>query len=176
MKITQFSRPHPLCPSTPEILPLLDLGHLILNKLPSLKTSSKDGYYKLSTKFIIIKGWFCCLKSEWKRRFLVNNILMFGSAWCLVMAQIQFSLTKKIKDWTSRTLTIPHSLLQITSRFYLTPLFPKVDTICVSPLDFYLQMAKIKLIINRFIRNLPSCKLTKFILTSFPASGTIKHY
>ena len=29
-------------------------------------------------------------------RFFDNNIL-FGSAWCLVMAQIQFSLIKKIK-------------------------------------------------------------------------------
>ena len=44
----------------------------------------------------IIKGWLHCLTSESKGRFLVNNIL-FGSAWCLVMAQIQFSLIKKIK-------------------------------------------------------------------------------
>ena len=53
------------------------------------------GYYILSTKFIIIKGWLHCLTSESKRRFLVSNIL-FGSAWCLVIAQIQFSLIKKI--------------------------------------------------------------------------------
>ena len=52
------------------------------------------GCYMLSTKFIIIKGWLHCLTSESKRRFLVNNIL-FSSAWCLVMAQIQFSLIKK---------------------------------------------------------------------------------
>ena len=43
----------------------------------------------------IIERWFHCLTSESKRRFLVNNILMFGSVWCLVMAQIQFSLIKK---------------------------------------------------------------------------------
>ena len=28
----------------------------------------------------IIKGWLYCLTSESKGRFLVNNILMFGSA------------------------------------------------------------------------------------------------
>ena len=38
---------------------------------------------------IIIKGWFNCLTSASKGRFLANNIL---SEWCLVMAQIQFSL------------------------------------------------------------------------------------
>ena len=51
----------------------------------------------------IIKGWLHYLTSEPKGRFLVNNTLMFGSwylvmagsAWCLVMAQIQFSLLKK---------------------------------------------------------------------------------
>ena len=43
----------------------------------------------------IIKGWLHCLTSESRWGFLVNNILMFGSAWCLVMAQIQFSLIKK---------------------------------------------------------------------------------
>ena len=49
----------------------------------------------------IIKGWLHYLTSEPKGRFLVNNIL-FGSAWSLVMMQIQFSLIKKSKDWTSR--------------------------------------------------------------------------
>ena len=33
----------------------------------------------LSTKFVIIKGWLHCLPPEPKGRFLVNNILMFGS-------------------------------------------------------------------------------------------------
>ena len=46
----------------------------------------------------IIERWFHCLTSESKRRFLVSNILMFGSVWCLVMAQIQFSLIKKTLD------------------------------------------------------------------------------
>ena len=49
--------------------------------------------------------WLHCLTSESNGRFLVNNILIFGSLWCLVMAQNQFSLTNKSKDWTSRTLT-----------------------------------------------------------------------
>ena len=40
----------------------------------------------------IIKGWLHYLMSESKGRFLVNNILL---AWCLVMAQIQFSLIKQ---------------------------------------------------------------------------------
>ena len=52
----------------------------------------------------IIKGWFHCLASESKGRFLANNILLVR---CLVKEQIQFSLIKKTKDWTSRTLANP---------------------------------------------------------------------
>ena len=44
----------------------------------------------LSTKFIIIKRWFHCLTSESKGRFLVNNVLVFGLAECLVMEPIQY--------------------------------------------------------------------------------------
>ena len=64
--------------------------------------------------------------AESKGRFLGNNILL---AWCLVMAQIQFSL-KKNKDWTARTLAnappspIPTPLRPITSHFCLTTPFP----------------------------------------------------
>ena len=43
----------------------------------------------------IIKGWLHCLISEPKGRFLVNRILMFDSAWCMVVAQLQFYLIKK---------------------------------------------------------------------------------
>ena len=53
----------------------------------------------------IIKGWLHCLTSEPKGRFVVNNILMFGSVWYLVLTQIQFFFNKRNKDWTSRTLT-----------------------------------------------------------------------
>ena len=43
----------------------------------------------------IIKGWRHYLMFESKGSFLDNNILMFGSARFLVVAQIQFSLIKK---------------------------------------------------------------------------------
>ena len=77
-----------------------------------------------------------------KKRYLVNNILnilMFGSSWCLLMAQTQFSLIKK-KDWTSRTLANPPSLTSEDILFCLNlpPPHPfrhplKVDVICLSP-------------------------------------------
>ena len=67
---------------------------------------------------------------------------MFGSAWCLVMAQIQFSLLIIIiiiiiikKHWTSRTLANPPTLCPITSDFCLPPTPLKVDVTCVSPLS-----------------------------------------
>ena len=44
---------------------------------------------------------------------------MFGSVWCLAIAQIQVSLMKKKKDWTSRTLANPHPLHPITHHFSL---------------------------------------------------------
>ena len=56
----------------------------------------------------IVKGWVLCLTSVSKWRFLVNNILVFGSAWCLVMAQIQFFLIKKIKTGRPKHLLTPH--------------------------------------------------------------------
>ena len=45
----------------------------------------------------IIKGWLYCLALESIGRLFVSDILMFGSALRLVMAQTQFSLIKKIK-------------------------------------------------------------------------------
>ena len=68
----------------------------------------------------IIKGWLHCLTSESKERFLVNNILKFGSAWCLVTAQIQFSLIKEIKIGRPEHLLTPTPLRQITSHFCLS--------------------------------------------------------
>ena len=79
----------------------------------------------------IINGWLQCLTSEWKGRFLVNNILMFGTAWCLVMAQIQFFFIKIIKDGTSRTLAAPHPPASDNISFMS---YQKMDVICVSPL------------------------------------------
>ena len=55
----------------------------------------------------IIKGWLHYLTSESKGRFLVNNISMFGSTWCLVI------------DWTFRTLANPP-----------TPIRPIISHIC----------------------------------------------
>ena len=68
----------------------------------------------------IIKVWLHCLTSESNRRFLFDNILMFGSTWYLVTAQIQFSLIKKNKDWTSTTLANPRPLRPIKLIFALT--------------------------------------------------------
>ena len=81
-KLSNFQDPtHSACPSTSKIFP-----PLILSEPPSLQSNG------------IIKGWFHCLTRASMRRFLVNNILMFDSAWCLVVAQIQFSLIKKRLD------------------------------------------------------------------------------
>ena len=55
---------------------------------------------------------------------------MFGSAWCLVMAKIQFSLIKKIKIGHPEHLLTPQLL--ITSHFCLTPPhFPSKWTLCL---------------------------------------------
>ena len=94
------------CPSTSEILLHPRSWTSNFNQTPPLQMITNQlkenmtqgwlfGYYILSTKFMIIKGWLHCLTSEAKRRFLVSNIL-FGSAWRLVIVQIQFSLIKKI--------------------------------------------------------------------------------
>ena len=82
----------------------------------------------------IVKGWPHCYSSEWKGTFFVNNIL-FGSVWCVVMAEIQLSVIKKKKDWTSKTLGNPltptsHNISVLP--YILTTI--KVDVICVSPL------------------------------------------
>ena len=84
----------------------------------------------------IIKECFDCLTSGSKGRIFVNNILMFGSAWCLVMTQIQFSLMKKIKIGLTEHLLTPHPLRPMTSNFSLIP-HPNpltVGVICISPL------------------------------------------
>ena len=97
----------------------------------------------------IIKGWRHCHTSEWKGRFLVNNKL-FGSAWCGVMAEICFSLLKKIKIGHPEHLLIPTPYVQYLIFALLSPPSPppflphththtpytplKVDVICLSPL------------------------------------------
>ena len=68
----------------------------------------------------IIEGWLRCHTSESKGRFLVNNIL-FGTAWCVVMTEIQFSLIKQITIEPPEHLLTSHPLHRITSHFCLTP-------------------------------------------------------
>ena len=78
-----------------------------------------------------MKGWVQCLMSESKGRFLVNNILMFGS----VIAQIQFYLIKKRIGRPEHSLT-PHPSTPNDISFLPYPPTPlKVDVICVSPLN-----------------------------------------
>ena len=46
----------------------------------------------------IIKEWLHCLTPESIRRFLIINVLMFDSAWCLVMVQLsKYLFATKIK-------------------------------------------------------------------------------
>ena len=44
------------------------------------------------------KGWLNCLRSESKGRFFVNNILMFGSAWWLLITQLPFFFKDTVKQ------------------------------------------------------------------------------
>ena len=65
---------------------------------------------------------------------------MFGLAWCLVMAQNQFSLIKKKIGLPELSLT-SHPLRPITSHFCLNPPPPlKVEVICISPLTNILAL------------------------------------
>ena len=73
----------------------------------------------------VIKEWRHCLISKSKGKFLVSNILMFDSV-CLIMAQIQFSLTKKTKIGRPEQSVPP-------TRYTPTPSL-KVGVICSSPL------------------------------------------
>ena len=72
----------------------------------------------------IIKGCLRCLASGSGRDqggLLVNGVLMFGSAWCLVMVQVYFSLMKRIEIGRSRHWLAPHLLRPMTSHFCLAP-------------------------------------------------------
>ena len=124
-----FKTPSP-CPSTSEIhlhprswtSNFKQFSHLQMITNPLNENMIQGwlfGYYMSSTKLIIMKGWLHCLISESNGRFLVSNIL-FGSAWCLVIAQIQFSLINKIGR--SEHLLHPPTPLSLTRiGFYLTP-------------------------------------------------------
>ena len=98
----------------------------------------------------VVKGWLHCLTSESKGRFLVNNILMFGSAY-LVMAKNQFFVNKKKIGRPEHSLTPtpyvrwylifappPYStpskwtLICVVSPLWISVLYWNGSSICVS--------------------------------------------
>ena len=128
MKNVQFSRPlTPLVNLRPKFFHPLELGRLVSNDPPPLqiilcmwtneiKTNTKSSHatFKLTMlsilRFSPTNNAMVSLINDftvWRqKKDFLSVILMFGSAWCLVMAETQFSLIKK-KDWTSRTLANP---------------------------------------------------------------------
>ena len=86
----------------------------------------------LSTKFIFIKGWLHCLTSE---------------PWRLVMAQIQFSLIKKMKIRRPEHLLYPTNLRPISSNFCLTlPQPPKSGRhMCITPNLAWMKVTNAKM-------------------------------
>ena len=57
-----------------------------------------------NSAMVSLKDSFTVWRQSQKEDFL--SIIWFGSAWCLVTTQMQFSLIKN-KDWTFRTLANP---------------------------------------------------------------------
>ena len=127
MKNVQFSRPFTLLVHLhPKFFHPFELGRLVSNDPPPLqippcmwtnkiKTKKKSRHvtFKLTMlsifRFSPTSNTMVSLINDftvWRQKedFLLI-MLIFGSVWCLVMAQTQFSLIKK-KDWTSRTLAI----------------------------------------------------------------------
>ena len=107
----------------------------------------------------IIKEWLHSLTPESIGTFLFNKIIMFDSAWSLVMAQIEFFLIKEINIGSPEHSLPPTPLRPITSHFCLTPLLippppppnpPKVDVICVSPFKSCSHLLKLGLRISSF--------------------------
>ena len=96
----------------------------------------------------MIKGLLHCLTLESKGKFLVNNILIFGSAWCLVMAQIQFSLIIK-KDWTSRTLANPPPSTSNKISFLSYPPAPSKWTSMLKQKEKYQDCCFSELFVNK---------------------------
>ena len=114
LKLSNFQDPPPPVHLRPKFFHPLDLGRPILNKPPTpltnyrtttspcmwtneIKTKIKPSHvtFKLTARSII-KVWLHSLTPESIGRVLVNNKLIYDSAWWLVMAQIQFSLIKEL--------------------------------------------------------------------------------
>ena len=98
---------------------------------------------------VSLKNRFTVLRQSQKEDFLpviYYNVLL---AWCLAMAQIQFSLTKKIKIGHPEHSLAPHPPTSNNISFLLYPLLPrsplKVDVTCLSPLKgiIHTQLGKI---------------------------------
>ena len=99
----------------------------------------------------IIKGWLHCLTSESNGRFLINNILMLGSIWCLITAQIQFFLIKKIKIGLPEHLPTLYSPTSSNISFLpYPPALLRVDAICVSPLTYF-QSIRISYVLTSYV-------------------------
>ena len=95
-----------------------------------IKTKPSHVTFKFTTRSIVRFNPQTMQMVSWKDgvtvwqsigRFFVNNILMFDSAWCLVMAQTQFSVIKKIKIGSPEDLLPPTLLRSTTSNFCLAP-------------------------------------------------------
>ena len=161
IKIAHFSRPlAPLAHLRPKFFHPLDFRRPISNEpLPRLskwycaceRTKSKQKQNQVTSYSNwprvllfdlvhkqcngIIKGWLYCLTPESRGSFLVSNISMFDLACSLVMVQIQFSLTKKIKiGRPEHSLPPTHPFVRQHLIFVLTLHPVKVDVMCVSPL------------------------------------------
>ena len=73
------------------------------NQVKSHSNWQRVLFFGLAPQTISLKDYF----TVWRQREdFLSIILIFGLAWCLIMAQTQFSLIKK-KDWTPRTLATP---------------------------------------------------------------------
>ena len=89
-KQTMEQKPHRACEWTKSNKNKKKLRHVIFKAtMRSIVRFSPQ-----NNAVVSLKDGFTSLTSVSKGRFLASNILL---AWCLVMAQIQFSLTKKIK-------------------------------------------------------------------------------
>ena len=120
----------------------------------------------------IIKGQLHCQISESKGRFLVSSILTFGSAWCLLMVRIQFSLIKKVKiGHPEQSLTPPRLYVQYYLIFAYIPHPPptvlKVNVICLSPLILQQMFSYHSHVFVTFFFHSKCLRIYKFVFVEF---------
>ena len=137
--MSNFQVPHP-CPSTSKIFPPPWTWTSNFKRTTPLPSTTN---YEITTALCMwtheikattkqshvtfFKGWLHCLTPESIGRFLVNNILIFDSAWCLVIANPIF-FDKIRKNWTSRTLYPPHLPMSDNISFFPYPPPPPTPT------------------------------------------------